>query len=186
MNKYKNYRLVLGAIAVLVFLANLFAGQEAKAALYSFNFTYSGDSLNACYVGDHVTFVSRINNTGTEGDSFFVSLYEYPSTPADWWREYCAGPFCGDSTTTLIAFFMNPSEEGLVLLDILPRSIGVGEWMVTVQTKYGGATKSLNFYLTARQRGPVTTTWGLIVLILLIVTSAVYLTHRKLCCVRQT
>jgi hypothetical protein len=185
MKRYKNSWLTFGAMAVLVLLMNLFVEQEAHAALYSFNFTYSGDSLNSCRVGEKVQFVSQITNTGTEADSFYVSLYEYPSTPADWWREYCAGPFCGDSTTTLIAIKLNPSEEALVLLDALPRSVGQGEWKITVQSKYGGVSNFLNFYLLARQT-PVTSPWGLIILILLIIASSMYLAYRKLSRVRQT
>ncbi len=184
MNRNKNFWLTLGALLV-VLLLNLFVGQRAQAELYSFDFTYSGDSLNACRVGEQVQFVSKITNTGTQADSFYVSLYEYPSTPADWWREYCTGPFCGDSTTTLIAINLNPTEEALVLLDALPRSEGQGEWKITVQSKYGGVSKFLNFYLTARQT-PVTSPWGLIILILLIMTSSMYLAYRKLSRVRQT
>jgi hypothetical protein len=185
MNSYKNSWLVLGAMVVMVLVGNLFIGQEAKAALYSFDFTYSGDSLNACRVGEPAQFLSHIRNTGTQTDSFFVSLYEYPSTPADWWREYCAGPFCGDSTTTLIKINLNPSEDALVILDVLPRSAGEGIWKITVQSKYGGGNKFLHFYLIARQT-PVTSEWGLIILILLMLISAVYLTYRKLGWVKQT
>ncbi|HEX7401924.1 MAG TPA: hypothetical protein VF369_07075 [candidate division Zixibacteria bacterium] len=185
MKGYKNSWLTLGAMVVLVLLGNLFAGQEAQAALFSFDFTYSGDSLNGCRVGEKVQFVSRIKNTGTQADSFYVSLFEYPSTPADWWREYCAGPFCGDSTTTLIAINLNASEEALVLLDALPRSAGQGIWKITVQSKYGGVSKFLHFYLTARQT-PVTSEWGLIILIMLIITSAMYLMYRKLDRVKQS
>lgn len=185
MNRYKNSWLTLGAMVVLVLLGNLFVGPKAQAALFSFNFTYSGDSLNACRVGEKMEFVSLIRNTGDQADSFYVSLYEYPSTPADWWREYCAGPFCGDSTTTLIAIKLNPSEEALVLLDVLPRSVGQGIWKVTVQSKYGGVSKFLHFYLTARQT-PVTSERGLIILILLILISAMYLMYRKLGWVKQT
>jgi hypothetical protein len=185
MKGYKNSWLTIGAMAVLVLLMNLFVEQEAHAALYSFNFTYSGDSLNSCRVGEKVQFVSQITNTGTEADSFYVSLYEYPTTPADWWREYCAGPFCGDSATTLISINLNPSEQALVLLDVLPRSAGQGIWKITVESKYGGVSKFLHSYLTARQT-PVTSEWGLIILILLIITSAMYLMYRKLDRVKQT
>jgi hypothetical protein len=185
MNRHKNYWLALGMLLALVLWGNPFAGSEAKAARYSFDFTYSGDSLLACQVGEQVQFVSRITNTGTDADSFYVSLFEYPSTPADWWREYCAGPFCGDSTTTLITIKLNPSEVGLVLLDAKPRSAGQGVWKITVQSKYGGTTKFLHFHLTARQ-GPVTSPWGLIILILLIITSAMYLMYRKLSWIKQT
>ena len=185
MNRYKNSWLTLGAMVVLTLLGSWFTGQEARAALYSFDFTYSGDSLNACRVGEQVQFVSRITNTGTQADSFYVSLFEYPSTPADWWREYCAGPFCGDSTTILISIYLNPSEQALVLLDVLPRSVGQGMWKITVQSKYGGVSKILHFYLTARQT-PVASQWGLIILILLIITSALYLMYKKYNRVRQT
>jgi len=185
MNRYKNSWLTLGAMVVLVLLGSLFVGQKAQAALYSFNFAYSGDSLNACRVGEKVQFVSQITNTGTDGDSFYVSLFEYPSTPADWWSEYCVGPFCGDSTTTLFKIYMNPSEQALVLLDVLPRSLGQGKWKITVQSKYGGVSKFLNFYLTARQT-PVTSEWGVVILTLLIITSAMYLMYRKHNRVRQT
>ncbi|MFH1335835.1 MAG: hypothetical protein ABII96_04905 [Candidatus Zixiibacteriota bacterium] len=185
MKGYKNSWLTLGAMVVLVLLGNLFAGQEAQAALFSFDFTYSGDSLNACRVGEKVQFVSQITNTGTQADSFYVSLYEYPSTPADWWREYCAGPFCGDSATTLITINLNPSEQALVLLDVLPRSVGQGKWKITVESKYGGVSMFLHFYLTARQT-PVTSEWGLIILVLLIMASALYVMYRKLSWVKQT
>jgi len=185
MNRYKNSWLTLGAMVVLVLLGNLFTGYETQAALFSFDFTYSGDSLNACRVGEKMQFVSRITNTGTQGDSFYVSLYEYPSTPADWWREYCAGPLCGDSSTILISIYMNPAEQALVLLDVLPRSVGQGKWKITVQSKYGGVSKFLHFYLTARQT-PVTSQWGLIILILLIIATALYLMYKKYSQVMQT
>jgi uncharacterized membrane protein len=184
MNRHKNSWLSGGVLLLLVFLGSLFVGSEVQAARYSYNFTYSGDSLLACLVGQKVEFLSKITNTGTDTDSFYVALYEYPSTPEDWWREYCAGPFCGDSTTTLISIKLNPSEVGPVILDAIPRSVGQGEWKITVQSKHGGSTKSLDFYLTGRQ-GPVTSEWGMIILILLFIITAMYLMNRKLGWVKQ-
>lgn len=183
MNKYKHTWLVLGALLVLFVVGQLFTGHEAFAS-YSFNYTAS-DTVKTSTVGDTVQFPSLIVNTG-QADSFVVAWTEYSPTPQDWWARYCCGGLCFDSTVHTRTIYLAAGDTDWVYLDVMARSQGQGKWVISVQSKGNSTTKTKTFLLHAYPNGPVTNEWGLVILILLILTSAMYVLYRKLNPVKQT
>ena len=184
MDQNKHTLLILGALVFLVLFGQFFTGPEAKA---SFDFTYTAsDTIRGCMVGDEIQFLSLIKNTGTQADSFLVTLTELPPTPQDWWSQVCTGGICVDTTINHRTIYLASQETDVTYLEVKPRSEGQGKWQISVQSKGNSVTKTKNFQLHASQQGPVTNEWGQIILILLILTSAMYILYRKLNPVRQT
>lgn len=189
MNKYKHSWLVLGVLVVLFVLGPLFTGQEANA---SYSFTYTGsDTVKSSIVGVTVEFPSLIVNTGTSADTFVVAWTKYtPPTPPDWYTRYCCGGQCYDSTVHTRTIYLTaggtPGDTDWVYLDVKAGSPGQGKWVISVQSKGNSVTKTKTFLLSASPQAPVTNEWGLAILILLILSSAMYVLYRKLNPVRQT
>ncbi len=180
-NKYS--RLILGALMFLVLFGNLLAGPEAKA---SFDFTYTAtDTVKSSTVGDQLQFLSLIKNTGTDADSFIVTLSELPPTPLDWWVQLCTGGICLDTLVNHRTIYLASQDLDQTYIEVKSRSQGQGKWRISVQSKGSSVTKSKTFILAAWQV-PVTNEWGVIILITLILASAMYLMYRRLVRVKQT
>lgn len=188
------------AVALLVLSGGLLTDRdEALAEPLTIDFTFtSADTVEVATVWDTVRFEALLTNTGTEADSYLVTLTENPPTPGDWWRELCAGGLCWDTLLTSLKIynfeFLPPlpaSQTDNFLLDIIPRSSGQGSYTITVESLGNpGAklTKSLTFLLSAsgEPQAPVTGTWGMIILASLIFASGLYLIYRRLKPVKQT
>jgi hypothetical protein len=184
MYQNKHSLLILGALMCLVVLGQFLTGVEAKA---SFSFTYTAsDTVRSSTVGDAVQFPSLIVNTG-QADSFVVAWTESnPPTPQDWWARYCCDGLCFDSTVHTRTIYLAASDTDWVYLDVIGRSQGQGKWVISVQSKGNSITKTKTFILSAWPEMPVINEWGLIILILLISTTAMYILYRKLNPVKQT
>jgi len=174
----------MGAVVLLVFWGNMFTpGGETLADPLGFDFTYTADeTVKVATVWDTVQFQSVLTNTGTEIDSYLVTLTENPPTPEEWWVRICAGGICWDSTVTTVNVYLEPTWSDNILLDIIPRTAEQGNFTITVES-YGNPgvklTKSITFLLSAHAEGPVTNGWGLIILSTLILASGFYLIYRK-------
>ena len=183
MYQKKHSLLILGALVCLVLFGQLFTGPEAKA---SFSFTYTAsDTFRTCMVGDQIQFLSQIQNTG-DADSFIVILSELSPTPQDWWSQLCTGGICVDTTINRRTIYLASQETDVTYMEAKPRSQGQGKWRISVQSKGNSVTKTKTFILSAWQQAPVTSEWGTIILILLILSSATYLLYRRLKPVKQT
>ncbi len=183
MYQYKRSWLSIGWLVVLVLLGQWLAGQETKA---SFDFTYTAsDTIKSCVVWDTVQFASLIKNTGTQADSYLVTLTELSPTPPEWWLQLCTGGICLDTLVFSKNIHLAPSDEDQTYLETIPRSEGTGKWRITVKSWGSSVIKSKTFILSAWQ-APVTNEWGIIILITLILASAIYLMYRRLVRVKQT
>jgi hypothetical protein len=181
MYQKKHSLLILGALVCLVVFGQLVTGPEAKA---NFDFTYTAtDTVKSSTVGDQLQFFSLIHNTGTDADSFIVTLTELPPTPQDWWTQLCTGGICLDNHRTI---YLASQETDQTYIEVKSRSQGQGKWRISVQSKGNSVTKTKTFLLSAWLQAPVTNEWGLIILILLIFTSATYLLYRRLKPVKQS
>ena len=191
----------LEAIVFLVLFGSVLTDRgEVVAEPLSFDFTFtSAETVKVAAVWDTVTFEALLTNTGTEADSYLVTLVENPPTPEDWWREFCAGGQCPiDSTVTSMKIFngeflppLPPSQSNDVTLDVIPRSAGQGNFTLTIESLSSpGAklSKSLTFLLGAQgePQAPVTGYWGMIILASLILASGLYLSYRRLKPAKQT
>lgn len=197
MFRYGRSLVTLGVVVLLVLLGGTLTGQgRVLADPLSFDFTFTcDDTLKAISVGDTVEFYPVLTNTGTEADSYLVTLTENPPTPEEWWVRMCAGGRCWDSTETSAVIWFGevpgPLEPGLtdsMRLDILPRTSGQGNLTITVESLSSPGvklTKSITFLLSAHPQVPLTDQWGLIILILLILTSGLYLIYRRYRWVKQ-
>jgi hypothetical protein len=166
------------------------AGQGSKAWLgwceganIEFDFTWIVELLLKIVHSllDTVEFQGVLQNTGTLADSFRVELAENPPTPEEWWVQLCAGGVCWDSTVTAVNVFLDTTEVDTVRVRVIPRTQAEGRYTVTVES-YGnpGFTKSETFRLRAYTYAiPVTQEWGLIILAMLILASALYLMYRR-------
>ena len=91
MQAYLRTSAILGAIALLVLFGSVVTDcGEVRAEPLSFDFTFTSDqTAKVAAVWDTVRFDALLTNTGTEADSYLVTLVENPPTPEDWWREFC-------------------------------------------------------------------------------------------------
>jgi hypothetical protein len=173
---------------------------EALAEPLSFDFTFTCDeTVKVAAVWDTVRFQTLLTNTGTEADSYLVSLAENPPTPEDWWRQFCAGGVCLlDSLATSFKIFNGDFLPALPAglsdtpyLDVIPRSAGQGNFTMSIESLSNPGlklTKSLTFLLSAQgePQAPVTGNWGVAILASLILASGLYLMYRRLKPARQT
>ncbi len=188
MYKHMRILITLGAVLVLL-LGNLLGGNVNKASALSFDFTYtSGDTVESGYVNvDTANFEALLTNTGTEIDSYLVTLTKSPSTPSEWTWELCAGGVCNDMMTEAVAY-LEPgwNEEEYLNVDLTVS--GQGTFTLTAQS-YGNpglkVSKSINFLVYAYEQGPVTDRWGMMVLISLLLISGLYLIRRRLAPARK-
>ncbi len=191
MSRNKKNWIVLEAGILLALLMVLLTGPEkALAEPFGFDFTYTaGDTTKFGAVWDTTQFASVLTNTGTEADSYSVSLTENPGTPPEWWVRMCAGGICWDSLVTSVNVYLEPGQHDDILLDVMPRTVDEGSFTITVES-YGNPgiklTKSKTFILTSYEPGPVTNQWGLIILILLLLASGLYLAYRRFAPVKET
>ncbi|UCB52459.1 MAG: hypothetical protein JSV10_10860 [Candidatus Zixiibacteriota bacterium] len=173
----------LGAVVLLALFGGALTDQGKAWADFDFTFTHVEDTVMSATTWDTVEFHALLTNTGTDIDSYLVTLTENPPTPDDWWVELCAAGQCWDSLITQVNVYLEPTWEDHVLLHVIPRSVSQGHYLVTVQS-YGSPglklTKSMNFMLNAHGGVPTTNQWGLIALVGLILTSGLYLTYRRL------
>ncbi|NIN01646.1 MAG: hypothetical protein GTO24_27175, partial [candidate division Zixibacteria bacterium] len=181
--------LTLGAVGLFVFFGSMLAGRsEVAAEPLSFDFTFtSEETVKVATVWDTVYFYALLTNTGTEIDSYAVTLTENPPTPEEWWVQFCAGGVCWDTTITMANSYLEPGWEDHVELRIIPRTAQQGNFTITVDPYLNpAASKSITFLLNAHEDGPVTNQWGLIILTSLILISGLYLMLRRYRLARQT
>jgi hypothetical protein len=192
--------MTIGAVALLVLFGGLLTDQnEALAEPLTIDFTFTSDeTVKVAAVWDTLRFDALLTNTGTEADSYLVTLIENPPTPEDWWREFCAGGQCPiDSLVTSMKIFngeflppLPPTQTSDVYLDVISRSPGQGNFTMTIESLSSPGvklTRSLTFLLSAQgPQAPVTGNWGMIILASLLLASGLYLAYRRLKPARQT
>ncbi len=197
MFRYRHPLVTLGAAVLFVLLGGMLTGQgKVLAEPLSFDFTFTCDeTVKVASVWDTVAFYPALTNTGTEADSYFVTLTEN-DTPEEWWVRLCVGGRCRDSLVTSVWIWTAedpwPLDSGWtdsMELHVLPRTAGQGNFTMTVESGSSPGvklTKSITFLLSAHEQIPVSNQWGLIILPVLIVTSGLYLIYRRHRLVRQT
>jgi hypothetical protein len=187
MGKVKTMRVTFG----IVFLSFIFCvigfvtgGSKAQAEPISYSFTYtSNDTDEVGTIGDITTFRSKLTNTGTDADSYIVTMTKNPPTPPNWLIYFCSGGVCHPPTVTQDTVFLPPSEWDSIYVDIMPRFV-CGDASVTMTVtsiKSPGLTKSITFLLYAHSQSicPVTNRWGLLILIFLLSLAGLYLIWKK-------
>jgi hypothetical protein len=186
----KHVQILCTVGAVLVLLAgSLFVGNVKEASALSFDFTYtSDDTVESGYVNvDQANFEALLTNTGTEIDSYLVTLTKSPTTPTEWTWELCAGGVCNDMMTQAVAY-LEPGWEDAEYLNVDLTVSGQGKFTLTAQS-YGNpglkVSKSINFVVYAYDQGPVTDRWGMMALVSLLLISGLYLIRRRLAPARQ-
>jgi hypothetical protein len=190
MRKIKTMRRTLVFVFLsLVFCVITFAtgSPKAQAEPMSFDFTYTtNDSTDTVGVlGDTLTFRSRLTNTGTEADSYVVTMITKPPTPSSWVIYFCSGGVCHPPSVTQDTVFLPAGEWDSIYVDINPRFC-CDDAKVTIRVtsiKSPGLTKSINFFLHVEclpECIPLTNRWGLFALIILISISGFYLIWRRL------
>ena len=189
MHRFRRISLTVGTIALFVFFGNMLFGQgdvEAEPRGFDFSFT-SENTVKAAAVWDTVHFFALLTNTGTEIDSYAVTLTENPPTPEEWRVQLCAGGICWDTTITMANSYLEPGWEDNIELRIIPRTAQQGSFTITVDPYLNpAASKSITFLLSAHEQGPVTDRRGLIILTSLILISGLYLMLRRYRLARQT
>jgi hypothetical protein len=178
----------LGIVFAFVLLGSLFVGQNQAVADpkdYASTLT-PGDTVKVAAVGDSVEFYVNLENTGSNPDSFLVTLTENPPTPEEWWVKLCAGGACWDTTVTSANSYLEFGWVDSIQVHIKVRMAGKGSFTITTES-YGNPAdvKSVTFLLNVHEQGPVTNQWGIIVLTLLIITSAIYLMLKRYRLARQ-
>jgi hypothetical protein len=187
----KHVRILCTLGAVLVLLAGGFSGGSvSKASALSFDFTYTAsDTSQWGYAGeDTLTYEALLTNTGTEIDSYLVTLTKTPGTPTEWTWELCAGGVCQDMITQAVAY-LEPGWQDDEFLNVALTVVGKGTFILTAQSYNNPATKmtkSIHFVVDSRPRGPVTDRWGVLALVSLLLLSGLYLIRRRLIPARHT
>ncbi len=199
MPSSKNSLVKFGALVLFVLLGSMFTGGgKVSAEPFSFDFTFTCDeTVKVVSVMDTVKFLPVLTNTGTEPDSYWVTLTENPPTPEDWWVRMCVGGLCRDSLVTSVLIWsggvpgpLEPGFSDYMELHVLPRTAGQGNYTMTVESGSSPGvklTKSITFLVSAYGEAvPLTQEWGLIILTVLILTSGLYLIYRRFRLVKQT
>jgi hypothetical protein len=194
MGKIKTMRVTFG----IVFLSFIFcgisfvtAGPKAQAEPISYSFTYiSNDTDEVGTLGNITTFRSKLTNTGTDADSYVVTMTKNSPTPPEWLIYFCSGGVCHPPTVTQDTVFLPPSEWDSIYVDIMPKIL-CGDASVTIRVtsiKSPGLTKSITFLLYAHSEAicPVTNRWGLFILISLLFLAGFYLILKRPKIVRAT
>ncbi len=175
--------------SVFCFLGFTTSGWEAEAGVLDFDFTYtSDDTLKLGAIGDTTTFGSILKNTGTEADSYAISMTVNPPTPAQWLVLLCSGGICHPQGVTGDTIWVPAGDSSSISVKIAPQEVS-GEANVTVTvTSLGdpGLSQSIDFVLIVRGVVPLTDRWGLLILVSLIFFSGLYLILRRLKPVRIT
>jgi hypothetical protein len=187
----KTARILCSLGAILVLLTTGFLGGNAsRAEALSFSFTYtSDDTTESGHVNlDQANFQALLTNTGTEIDSYLVTLTKSPTTPTEWTWELCAGGICQDMMTQVVAY-LEPGWQDLEYLNVDLTAVGNGKFTLTAQS-YGNpglkVSKSINFFVYAYDGGPVTDRWGTLALVSLVLISGLYLMRRRLIPAKRT
>lgn len=187
MHKNIGFFVTLGGAIFLVLVSSMLGGQKktvAEPLTYSFTYT-SAETVMICTVWDTIEFVSQLDNTG-QADSYYVTATENPPTPSDWWVQFCLGA-CADSTITQATIGLDSSDNTMILVQVIPRSAGYGNFTVQVKSQGNPSLiKTKIFLLHANVYRQVTNEWGIIILILLLLASAMYLMWRRFKTVSQT
>lgn len=189
MSRHMRMSVILGAAVILVLFGGALLGSGEGVALaqdYAFTYT-SDDTVEIGYVGDVVSFEATLTNTGTEIDSYLVTLTRHAPTPTEWTWELCAGGACEDNIYEAVAY-LEPGWVDEQYLNVDLTVSGQGSYTLDVES-YGDPdfklSKPITFFIHAYEQAPVTDFWGMIVLVMLMLTSGLYLLHRKLRPARQ-
>ncbi len=180
----------IGATLAIILLSSAFCftgylmvAPKVDAAVLSFDFTYTADdTVKLGSLGDTTTFASILENTGTDADSYAISITVNPPTPPEWVILFCSGGVCHDPGVTEDTVYLPVGEQDLILVEIGPQDTS-GEANVTMTvTSLGNPalSESITFRLIVRPGIPVTDRWGLLILISLIFLSGLYLIIKRL------
>ncbi len=190
MPRHMRMSVIVGAAVILVLFGGAFWGAgEGTALALDFAFTYtSDDTVETGYVGGVVGFEALLTNTGTEIDSYLVTLTRNAPTPTEWTWELCAGGTCEDNIYQAVSY-LEPGWTDEQFLNVDLTVSGQGSYTLDVES-YGNPdaklSKSITFLIHAYPQGPVTDFWGMIALVTLIAASGLYLIHRRYRPARQT
>lgn len=182
MSRMTKSRIVFGFVflSLMVCLSYLMAG-EVKAQ-FSFSYTAPVTQKNGS-TGNTTKFNSILTNTGSGTDTYNIDMIKKPPTPADWWIRFCSGGICWPPTVTHAELSLDPGQFDAIDLDIQPRTIGAGEVTMKI-TSQGNPSLSdsitFTLYASASAPLPVLNQWGLILLILLIISSGGFIMLRRL------
>lgn len=179
MKRQTKAKMTLVVVFLSVVCLSYFVVDQGMAQA-SFTYTAPVIQKTSC-LGDTIEFESTLENTGDATDTYDVDMIEKPPTPSEWWLRFCAGGICYDSTVTHAEVTLDQGETDLILLDLLPRTTGLGKVTMRITSQANPSlTDSITFTLNASEHCPVTTPWGLVVLIALISISGMYLILRRL------
>jgi hypothetical protein len=188
MHGYIRASLVLGALFCWVVFGALIPAGGLRTAHAQYSFTYtSEDTVKSGALWDTTEFHAILTNTGTLPDTYLVTLTELTPTPEEWWTEICVNGICQDSLTTQVEVYLPAGAWEDEYLHVMPRTSGTGRWTITVES-YGNPGSKLTLqhtYVLTAYYGPVTNKWGMIALVVLIMSSGLYLLQRKYRLVRQ-
>ncbi|MFQ6002128.1 MAG: hypothetical protein ACE5KJ_00090 [Candidatus Zixiibacteriota bacterium] len=189
MRRIKKTGITFGFI-FFILSSFLIAGLEAEAGVLDFDFTYtSADTVDSGQFGDTTTFQSILENTGTEADSYVISMTINPPTPVQWIIWFCSGGVCHPPGVTQDTVYLDSLEQDLILVEMAPRiACGTGSVTITV-TSIGNPnlSESITFLLHVySEECPMTDRWGLFILISLLFTAGLYLIWKRSRPVRTT
>jgi hypothetical protein len=194
MGKIKTIRVTFGIVLlsfICCVISFITAGPKAQAEPLSYSFTYtSNDTDEVGTLGNITTFRSKLTNTGTDADSYVVTMTKNPPTPPNWLIYFCSGGVCHPPTVTQDTVFLPPAEWDSIYVDIMPRVL-CGDASVTMRVtsiKSPDSTKSITFLLYAHSEAicPVTNRWGFFILISLLFLAGFYLILKRPKIVRAT
>jgi len=189
MRKIRTMKVTFG----FIFLSFIFCGislltgtKETQAGLTSFDFTYtSSDTTDTVLtLGGIKTFSSTLTNTGTEADSYIVTMIKNQPIPPQWIIDFCSGGVCHPPSVFKDTVYLSAGEHDNPYVEITPLSC-CGDAKITMRVtsiKSPGLSKSINFFLHADCEPscvPTTNHWGLLILITLLCASGFYLIWKK-------
>lgn len=126
-----------------------------EAAGFAFTFA-CGETLKIDETWDTVTFDPLLANTGSEADSYLVTVSEKPPTPEEWWVRLSCWGVCWDTTITTVRIYtddpLQPMQTDQMHLDVIPRTAGQGNFTINVESLSMTSlklSKSLTFLLNA-------------------------------------
>ena len=172
-------RLIVGAVfSVLMLCLSCLGAGEGKA---QDSFTYTAPfTEKVAAIWDTTVFSSTLTNTGSGQDTYDIDMIEKPPTPENWWMQFCSGGSCHDSIITNAQVTLNPGEKDYIDLKILPRITANGKVTMRVTSQSNPSLKDSITFIAKGRGMPALTIWGMITLIVLISSSAIYLIYQRL------
>jgi hypothetical protein len=180
---------ILGAVVCILFGGTFLGmgGSLVMAQTYDFTWTCD-DTMETGNVDDTVEFEMVLTNTGTETDNYQITLTKNPSTPDEWNWELCAGGECNWGMTETVAY-LEPGWIDEQFLHVALNVSGTGSFTMTVENSGKSGTKRIEYktlVVRSNVQAPATSRWGMMILVLFILTSGLYLIRRKFALARQS